>query len=526
MKKMIDKLSVFINLRTMCILVAVLFLISLLPIIYLGLHNYPTGDDFWYGVYTNRAWVETGSIIEALKGSFRMLKEMYVEWQGTWFTIFLFTLSPSIFVKHGYYIVIFLSLGMLIGGTGYLSYHYLVRKLQLPKSAWLILLCTVLYPAIQYIPRTTSGLFWFNGIMHYSVPYLLACIAVVQTQKFMDNGKIRNFLALFLCFTFLGGGSYLMPIAASLIAVLIFLSHISFTRSERNGKFCIHIPRHNWLILIAFAAELIGLLISFLAPGNSVRGGEEFGADPKWALKCIWYAIDRGIYLGVDYFQENPVNLLIYIGLAVFLWGIMWEVSKRIYFRLPAIFVLYMNGIYWAIYTPEIYSRSDVSGGVPNTYFHVFLLITLANMIYVHGWVQNQIWKYWQKKAEQSNLPVEEMAVTSFIYGKRFKHIIEIPALVLVLALLLWIAPDSERLTTNDYCVEYITSGQMEEYVNLREAQYQIMTDDSIKDAVIYDKGDQYPLCHMSLSDDPTMQHNVNQANFYGKDSVVAYPVE
>lgn len=510
----------------MSIFVAVLFLISLLPIIYLGLHNYPSGDDFWYGVYTNRAWVETGSVIEAMKGSFQMLKEMYVKWQGTWFTIFLFTLSPGIFAKHGYYIVIFLSLSMLIGGTGYLSYHYLVHKLQLSKPVWLILLCTVLYPAIQYIPRTTSGLFWFNGIMHYSVPYLLACIAVVQTQKFIDNGKIKNFLSLFLCFTLLGGGSYLMPIAASLIAVLIFLAQIQIKKTSETAKLQFFIPKRNWLILIAFFAELVGLLISFLAPGNSVRGGEEFSADPKWALKCIWYAIDRGIYLGVDYFQENPVILLIYIGLAVFLWEIMWNVSKKISFRLPAIFVLYMNGIYWAIYTPEIYSRSDVSGGVPNTYFHVFLLITLANMIYVHGWIQNQIWKHWNKKATSPDEVFEKSSNKSLLYGTKYKQTIGIPALAVILISLLFIAPNSKILTTNDYCIEYIASGRMHEYIRMREEQYIIMTDNSIQNAIIYDKGDQYPLLHMSLSDNPQMQHNVNQANFYGKNSVIAYPFE
>lgn len=519
MKKLYSKLSHFTTSKNLSVLFVILFLLSLSPIIYVGLHNYPSGDDFWYGVYTNRAWVETGSVIEALRGSFRMVGEMFVEWQGTWFTMFLFTLSPSIFMQYGYRIVIFLSLGLLIGGTGYLTYYYLVQKLHFDKSSWLIILCTVLYPAIQYIPRTTSGLFWFNGIMHYSVPYLLACIATVQTQKFFETGKIRNFICLLLCFTLLGGGSYQMPIAACLIAVFLFFMKIQFSKAETDKKIKISIPKHNWLILSAFLFEIIGLLISFLAPGNSVRGGAEFGADPKWALKCIWYAIDRGIYLGIDYFTENPTTLLIYIGLAIFLWGIMWNVSEQISFRFPALFVLYTNGIYWAIYTPEIYSRSDVSGGVPNTYFHVFLLITLANMIYVHGWVQNQFWKLWSKKAEAKS-------DKNILYGSLFTKAIAIPAMLILLIALPIVSLKSEQLTTNDYCIEYITSGRMDDYTRIREEQYLIMTDETIQDAIIPEAGDQYPLLHMPLSDDPQMQHNVNQANFYGKNSVIAYPTD
>ena len=86
--------------------------------------------------------------------------------------------------------------------------------------------------------------------------------------------------------------------------------------------------------------------------------------------------------------------------LAVILWQQMWNVDKEKYkFRYPLLFVVYMNGIYWASYTPEIYSRSDVSGGVPNTYFHIFLLITLASMIYVHGWIQRKLWLRWEKQA-------------------------------------------------------------------------------------------------------------------------------
>lgn len=500
----------FISEKTICTIIVFAFLLSLVPIIYLGLHNYPSGDDFWYGEYTNRAWVQTGSIIEALKGSFRMVQEMYLEWQGTWFTLFLFTLSPNIFTQYGYRIVIFLALGLLIGGTGYLTYYYLVQKLHFTKSSWLIILCTILYPAIQYIPRTTSCLFWFNGIMHYSVPYLLACIAVVQTQKFMEHGKIRNFISLLICFILLGGGSYLMPIAASMIAVLMFLMQIRICKNGTDGKFKIHVPKHNWLILIALVLEIVGLLISFISPGNSVRGGQEFGADPKWALRCIWYAIHRGIHLGIDYFTENPINLLIYIGLGIFLWRIMWNVSKRISFRFPALFVLYMNGIYWAIYTPEIYAQSDVSGGVPNTYFHVFLLVTLANMIYVHGWLQNTLLKHRNAKTDANKRFGKTFTVPSYIF--------------LLIILIIYSNHATVPLTTNDYCIDFVKSGRLEEYIQIREEQYQILTDDTIKNAIVPEfSKDPYPLLLMSLSEDINGSHNLDQAAFYGKETVQAY---
>ena len=128
--------------------------------------------------------------------------------------------------------------------------------------------------------------------------------------------------------------------------------------------------------------------------GTAVRAADngtvsEVSKDPLW-----------GICVTIDHRKKikNAVTTVVYILLAILIWNQLWRCDReKIKFRFPLLFVIYMNGIYWATYTPEIYSRSDVSGGVPNTYFHIFLLITFANMIYVHGWVQDQLVKYWKK---------------------------------------------------------------------------------------------------------------------------------
>ncbi|MBQ7840411.1 MAG: hypothetical protein IJ390_08025, partial [Lachnospiraceae bacterium] len=519
-KRIYDNITQVADAKKACILIVIFFIVSLLPIVYVGLHNYPSGDDYWFGVYTNRAWVETGSIWEALKGSWRMVVRIYTEWQGTWFTLFLFTLSPNIFIEHGYYLTVFIGLGLLTGSLGYLLHFYLVRKLQFRKEVFIIILCLILYPSIQYIPRTTSGIFWFNGIMHYSVPLLLACVAVVNTQKFVEGGGVKNYLALFISFILLGGGSYLMPIAASLVVLLILLRQIKVRKTEGRNKLNISFAKRNWLIFLALFMECVGLLISFLAPGNSVRGGEEFGADINWAIKTVWYAIDRGIYLGIDYFENNMILVLIYTILSVIVWGEMWKVSKNIRFRYPLLFVIYTNGIYWATYTPEIYARSDVSGGVHNTYFHVFLLVTLANMIYVHGWLQNKIYDYWDKKA------IQETMTNSIWYGCRFKKIIEIPLLIFLFVVLFVAGNTTDLVTTNDYCVDYVVSGRMDEYVRIREEQHRILLEEDSEDVVIPEAGDQYPLLHMPLSENVEAKPNVNMAAFYGKNSVSAVHAE
>ena len=505
----------------------ILFVISLLPVIYVGLHNYASGDDYWYGVYTYRGWVE-GGLLGALKGSLRMVAEFYQNWQGTWFTMFLFTLSPNHFFENGYMITVFIALGCLIGSIAYLAHFYLVKKLNFTKGAAAMIVCMISYLAIQYIPRTTSGIYWFNGIMHYSVPFLLGVLAIVHSHKFIEEKKKSDFIILFISFTLLGGGSYLAPLAASLAVCLLLVCRLEIKEFDiKKKRFSFQYDWKNLWILVAFAAEMIGFIISFKAPGNSVRGGEEFGADLKWALQCVYYAIDRGIYLGEDYFLKNAVTTVVYILLAIFIWNQLWRLNReKVKFRLPLLFVIYMNGIYWAAYTPEIYSRSDVSGGVPNTYFHIFLLITFANMIYVHGWVQEQLIKYWEKKAARTGQEFIKIRENSIWYCKKYKAYIEVPAAVVGIVLFLLVSQYSGLTTTNDYCITCITDGSLEKYEQVRKQQHEILMNSEEMKVVVPEMDAPYPLLHMELSDNPEFFRNVDRAKYYAKDSITAEKVE
>ena len=562
MKRIYEKLADKMDSKKAGIIVSLLFIISLLPVIYVGMFNYATGDDYWYGVHTYRGWVENG-LVGALKGSLLTVAEFYENWQGTWSTMFLFTLSPNHFMEGGYIITVFLALGLLIGSFSYLAHFYLVKKLGFTKGATAAIVCMISYLAIQYIPRTTSGIYWFNGIMHYTVPFFWAVLAIVHSHKFLEDKRVKDYIILFINFFLLGGGSYLAPLAATLTVCLLLVCQLKIkvqdksvgqnikksTAGNKRGKtlfFCgvevIHKKKFfkvkigrlefkyelcNLWILAAFLMELIGLAISFIAPGNNVRGGEEFGADLKWALQCIYYAIDRGIYLGEDYFLKNAVTTIVYLILAVVIWSQLWRTDrKKVRFPMPLLFVIYMNGIYWASYTPEIYSRSDVSGGVPNTYFHIFLIITFANMIYMHGWLQNRLLKKWEKKAKKKAVKIESIKSKSIFSQKNFHTCIGIPAIIVLVMLFGIAGKNSEIETTNDYCIQAIKSGQLERYSQVREEQHRILSEGNEKEVVVPEIAAPYPLLHMLLLEDENDSRNIDRAKYYNKDSVKAKMVK
>ena len=80
----IIKYFTLLSLLSLCVL--------LLPIVYLNFVNRATGDDYGYGIYTRSAWMRTHSFIELGKAVYLTVRQFYGGWQGTWFSIALFSL--------------------------------------------------------------------------------------------------------------------------------------------------------------------------------------------------------------------------------------------------------------------------------------------------------------------------------------------------------------------------------------------------------------------------------------------------
>ena len=89
---MTDKLEKITAYILLCITIA-----SLLPVMYLGRYNHPTGDDYYYGAETRAVWEETGNIAETVAEAARRTAVQYRIWQGTYSALFLMHLPPNIF---------------------------------------------------------------------------------------------------------------------------------------------------------------------------------------------------------------------------------------------------------------------------------------------------------------------------------------------------------------------------------------------------------------------------------------------
>ena len=118
----------------------VVFIASMVPVLYLSRYGFPNCDDFTYGLETHRVWNATHSFGEVLKTALAVTKETWQLWQGTWFSIFLMTLTPGVFGEKWYFLTTLLMAGMLGGSICVLMhtvfFRYISRAKRKPLSAW------------------------------------------------------------------------------------------------------------------------------------------------------------------------------------------------------------------------------------------------------------------------------------------------------------------------------------------------------------------------------------------------------
>ena len=165
------------------------FITGLIPILYLSGYVHATGDDYGYGILglMRYGWRQVG--LQTLVRAAETSVDYWYSWQGTWFTIFLMALQPEVFSPGGYWIVPWVMLGITIVSTSVVTYYFLVKKLELKTGIWACINLLLLFVMIQYFPSTKSGIFWWNGTVHYIIPYGLAMMAVYVDVPVSRYGK-------------------------------------------------------------------------------------------------------------------------------------------------------------------------------------------------------------------------------------------------------------------------------------------------------------------------------------------------
>lgn len=497
MKNMVNRICKriggFLSVRNMSWAGLGIFILSMLPVVYLSFVNRASGDDYGYGTFTRAAWVASGSFWEVLKAAARTVEHYYYGWQGTWFSIFIFSLQPEVFSEKAYVIVAFIVLFCWIGSTVLLAQEILKNSFQLDKSSRRLIIVLFLILNIHFIPNPKSSIFWFNGCAHYMLPFTMCQVLAYWLLRFTTKYQWKYYVGICLFMILLGGSNYQAALFSLIIAV--YLGAADFFQKKNKRVFLLALP---------LIAESIGLIISMKAPGNKVRGGEDFGLSLERGVETIALSFAEGMKNVGGYLKNKP---LVFVGLLV-LFLIIWETMKKgnPQKKIPhpvwtagALFCLYS-----AMQAPAIYAGVEVSNGVYNTNYQVFLLMAVGFVLLLAQGAAGHWLKSWT--------------------AEKLHNYLVLPTLFVCLILAVMFRSNVKE-TTFWKSVDYIATGQAADYRWQMDLQTKLLLDENNADVILPFINDQQgPLMQMPATANPDAWTNTVMRQFYQKNSVVAMP--
>ena len=498
MKNLYNRISKLLSTKNLTWMIFIVFVLLLLPIFYLSFVNRASGDDYGYGIYTRAAWLTSHSLIQVAKAVGATVKEYYYSWQGTWFSIAVFALQPEVFSDNAYVIVVFLMLFLWIGSTALLFYQVMRKELGFDWWNYLLITFVFLIISIQFVPSTKSSIFWFNGCVHYLMPFAMCQMIVWLLFRYIKEFRGRYLISITVFTTLIGGSNYQAALFA--LIVLAYAGIIGWLQKKDKKIF---------LLVIPFAIEMIGLMISMKAPGNKVRGGEEFGFSISKVVDTVGMCFVEGVRTVLTYLREKP---MIFVGLMVLFLFFLEAFAKTIVKKkvIPSwLAVLAFFCLYCAMQAPALYAGVEVSRGVLNMNYMTFLLMTVG--VLATGAYELTEWIVRRKGK---------------IAGEAMHKKIILPGLLICLILAIQ-CRSNLKLSTSWVSMEYIRSGQASDYKQQMELQTKLLTEEGLEDVVVPFVNDvQGPLMQMPVTENPEAWTNTVTREFYGKKSVVAIPRE
>lgn len=463
----------------------------ILPLALISRYARPSGDDFGYSAASHVAWVTTHSIWAVLQAGIETTKNMCITWNGDWFSVFIFTWMPEVFVAGSFPMVPLFFMFANIAITLWLCHEILSKRLEIGRVQSLAIGSIVLAFEYLFIPSTACILFWWVGVVHYMLPHFFAMLSLIYLSKYARIPKKKYLVLLSLLAIGIGGSSYYSYFMILFVYLLVILSPFW----KEKSKYYVFIP----LII-----GTICVVIQIIMPGNRARvSGLTYEA--QGAISTIFRALLVAAQSPIQYCQEQPLLGIGLVFLAIIIAVFMGHIGSKFAFPYPILFIGYMFGIYAAMFTPEIYADTAISGGPGNMEYITFLLTFCAALIYAFGW--------WHSHYGNSKV---------MNYIDRYKKQI-LACLLLFFVLSVVIFRHDVKNTRTYEAVEYYTSGRADDFKNQIASQMEILLDDTIKEAYLCPTNPvQGPLFHMPVIADPDAFTNSIVAQFYQKDFVIA----
>ncbi len=492
-----------------CLLI--LLIINLVPIIYLGRFNHPTGDDYYYGAEAHIVWEETGSVIETIKEALKGAAYDYQTWQGTYSAMVLMRLQPTVFSESAYHWVTFVILLLLTGGIFYLLKPVIRRWLGGSAASWMAISSVLTLLAVQTVPTPAESMFWYNGSMYYTGYLAVTFFFWGKLLRYLLQPRFRDILYMAVMAAFLAGGNYI-SLLPSMILLVIVTAWLFYQKDKKRGTG----------IAIVTVAILAGFIVNAMAPGNAVRQSD------MWKIPA-WKAVIKSLLQGVRYLAAwvGPGWIAAAVVITLFLLKIYRKTDFQ--FRYPVIVLGLIYGIFCSASCPTFYTMNSTGPArAVAVCYYGFILFTFAAYGYGLGYFYQRVLP-WVR--ERCALP-EVSGKVSRNFRKVSQKLPKISGnamgvAILAALLLIQAANGSLAETTSAKAFQSIISGEAAAYEQEYLERLAILEDDTVEDAVLPPYENRPQLLYVGdLAADPQEPANRKVALFYGKKTVSVYCTE
>lgn len=407
------------------------FLLSLIPIIRISPYTFARADDYSFGYRAHLALENTGSFLEVIKAAAVVVAEKYMEWQGTYSSIFFMAMQPAVFDEKLYRIVPMFFIIIIALASYFFMKNILVDFLQADRTMSMTCIIAYVFLVIQCMPVKQSAFFWYNGALHYIVAHcLLLCMLVFLLRIVQGKATKWNYAGAILCAVYIGGSNYVTLVGTLLIYLTIFFV-LTVTKSWKKYKGIAGIG----------VIYLIASIINILAPGNFKKIGTAQGYG---LIQSFVYAFTKSLAYILGEWMHWSVFALIAVSMPI-----LWKAVKKIKFEFsyPLLVIIYSWCYMASLFFMPLFTKATVDiGRLNNIMYLEWILWILIDIGYFFGWLQR---KYF----------VEE---TMCVCSNEKKYYIKVFSAILGMVVLSFIAEPHQY--TSIFAMETLRDEKLQEY--------------------------------------------------------------
>lgn len=485
----------WISTRRMLIAAAVLFILSLIPLLWLGRYNVMCIDDYDYGRRVHDVWQATGSFSASVREAWQQNMDFYQEWQGTYVSCFLMGLCPMNFNYGIAWVVPVLMIGMFATSSFVLGRHIFIRWLGCEKEGASLAMVLLLFVFYQVIEAPFEGIYWYNGSTHYVLIqsfwfFLLTLVSGAVWAEKKERAMICCGAAALLAVV-VGGGNLVTSLQAEILMAFLVV-YAFWQRKDRIAY-----------VIVPFLTGSAGFLVNILAPGNSRRSSLDMDEGYSAVKSIVLSFYNTAVYA----IRWTPVFVVIlWLALLPLLWKLA-KASKR-EFSHPILVTAGAYCVVSAMFTPTLFAvgmvgLSRVDSIIQMTYYLAVLMVTT----------------YWFGYFSHREGYREDAAAAFGLFLERTGNAMSVVCLFLLLAV--WVLTADKNTYTSISALRSVVKGEAQTFYQEAMERHALYTDENISGVEVTPYSERPALFDFNdLSEDEGNWLNLAVARYYHKDSV------